>query len=81
MRITVYGTISCADTVATRELLEDGGHDYDWVDLEADPSRWAEALAANGNVSKVPTVVIGADVVLVEPAPDALLAHLAATQH
>jgi len=80
MDITVYGKTTCADTIATRETLEQLGQSYTWVDLEAEPARWDEALAANGGVQRVPTVMFGdGGAALVEPTAAELRERLAAS--
>lgn len=78
MEITVYGKTACQDTITARTVLEETGRDYTWVDLEAEPDRWSEALAANGGVSRAPTVVLPDGSALVEPSAEELQERLAA---
>ncbi|MGW5644328.1 glutaredoxin domain-containing protein [Saccharopolyspora sp. NPDC003752] len=65
--IRVYGRPGCPDTQLALRVLDDMGRTYEWIDLDQDSGRWDEALAANGNVRKVPTVVFHGGSVLVEP--------------
>ncbi|MER5389994.1 glutaredoxin domain-containing protein [Saccharopolyspora sp. NPDC002686] len=70
--IRVYGRSDCPDTQLALRVLDDMKRAYEWIDLDQDPGRWAEALAANGNVRKVPTVVLPGGSVFIEPDEETL---------
>ncbi|MGW1679615.1 glutaredoxin domain-containing protein [Saccharopolyspora sp. NPDC002376] len=70
--IRVYGRSDCPDVQLALRVLDDMRLTYEWIDLDQDPGRWDEALAANGNIRKVPTVIFPGGNVLVEPDEETL---------
>jgi glutaredoxin-like protein len=74
--ITVYGASWCSDCRRSKALLDTEGVDYTWVDVEADESAAAKALAISGRTS-IPVVVFPDGAYLVEPSDEALRAKLA----
>jgi glutaredoxin-like protein len=75
--ITVYGADWCSDCRRSKALLDAEGVDYDWIDVEADETAAAKALAISGRTS-IPVVVFSDGAYLVEPSDEALKAKLAA---
>lgn len=74
--ITVYGADWCSDCRRSKALLDTEGVDYTWIDVEADESAAAKALAISGRTS-IPVVVFPDGAYLVEPSDEALKAKLA----
>lgn len=75
--ITVYGADWCSDCRRSKALLEREGVDYRWIDVDADETAAAKALALTGRTS-IPVVVFPDGAYLVEPSDEALRAKLAA---
>jgi glutaredoxin-like protein len=74
--ITVYGADWCSDCRRSKSLLDREGVPYRWIDVEAEESAAAEALAISGRTS-IPVVVFPDGAYLVEPSDEALMAKLA----
>ncbi len=75
--ITVYGADWCSDCRRSKALLDREGVDYRWIDVDADETAAAKALALTGRTS-IPVVVFPDGAYLVEPSDEALRAKLAA---
>jgi glutaredoxin-like protein len=74
--ITVYGADWCSDCRRSKALLDTEGVAYRWIDVDAEESAAAEALAISGRTS-IPLVVFPDGAYLVEPSDEALKARLA----
>jgi glutaredoxin len=56
--IQVYGTDWCSLTFGVREYLTNSGVDYDYVDIESDPSADAFVRTMNDGRQRYPVVVL-----------------------
>jgi mycoredoxin len=70
-QVTVYGADWCHDTSNTRELLEEMGVPYNYINVDDDPRGEDFVLEHNAGTQKLPTVDIGG-VVLSVPADEEL---------
>lgn len=66
MEITMYGADWCSDCRRSKKLLDDMNVDYDYVDLEADPTAADRAKAISGRTN-IPVVVFADGTHFVEP--------------
>lgn len=57
--VTVYGADWCHDTSNTKELLEEMGVAYKYVNVDDDQKGEDFVLAHNGGVQRLPTVDVG----------------------
>lgn len=64
--VQVYGADWCEDTHATRNHLNNFGVQYQYVNIDKDPSAQEWVKQQNGGKQRTPTVNIGGDI-LVEP--------------
>ncbi len=64
--ITLYGAEWCSDCRRSKKLLDDMKVDYEYVDLEADPTAAERAQAISGRTS-IPVVAFSDGTHLVEP--------------
>ncbi len=76
--ITVYATSGCADCMLAKFVLDSQGANYEWVDIDKQPSAAETVLELNGGYRIVPTIVFPDGRVLVEPSRRQLEAALAA---
>jgi mycoredoxin len=76
--ITVYATSGCADCMMAKFVLDSQGANYEWVDIDKEPSAAETVLELNGGYRVVPTIVFPDGRVLVEPSRRQLEAALAA---
>jgi glutaredoxin len=63
--IKVYGANWCGDTQRTREYLDSLGIDYDYIDLDGDPSASDWVKSQNEGKEMKPTLVVGTSVLAV----------------
>jgi mycoredoxin len=66
MPVIAYTTDWCPDCLDTKRLLKQLGVKYQEIDIDAVPGAEAEMRSHNGDVRRVPTLLIN-DKVLVEP--------------
>lgn len=59
-KITIYTTNTCAYCVMVKKYLGNKGHQYEEVNLDAEPHRQQEALAISGALT-VPVTVVTKD--------------------
>lgn len=71
-RLTVIGASWCPDCRRTKAFLADQRVDYDWIDLDADPTATAIVERLNGGSRIIPTVIFPDGSHLAEPANDEL---------
>lgn len=64
--ITMYGAEWCSDCRRSKKLLDAMGVDYEYVDLEADPSAAERAEAISGRKS-IPVIAFSDGTHCVEP--------------
>jgi glutaredoxin len=69
--IKVYGADWCSLTARSREHLDDLGIDYDYIDVEEDPTAAQWVKDQNGGREKKPTIDLNGHI-LSEPTNDEL---------
>jgi thioredoxin reductase (NADPH) len=74
--ITVYGAPWCPDCRRSKQFLAEQRVDYDWVDIDQDPSGAALVRQKNDGRQIIPTVVFADGSFLVEPSNDELARKL-----
>jgi mycoredoxin len=74
--ITLFGADWCSDCRRSKALLDAEHIDYRWIDVDADETAAAKALAISGRTT-IPVVVFPDGSHLVEPSDEALRAKLA----
>lgn len=75
-RITMYGTLTCSDCRTAKRILGEQGAEYDFIDIDADPSAADEVLKLNRGRRTIPTMIFPDGSVLVDPSRRELLAAL-----
>jgi glutaredoxin len=60
-RVTVYGADWCGDTVRTKRQLERFGVNYQFVDVDEDPSGEKKVIEFNKGKRRIPLVEISSD--------------------
>lgn len=71
----VYGRPGCEDTERARELLDERGVTYEYVNIDEDPEAERFVVLYNSGERITPTIVMGpedARTILVEPSDQAL---------
>jgi len=75
-RIKVYGTKWCRDTILARQVLEQRGVNYEWIDIKHDPEAEIFVKETNQGYRSVPTILFPDKSILVEPSRDELIQKL-----
>jgi len=75
-RIKVYGTKWCKDTILARQVLEQHGVNYEWIDIKHDPVAEKFVKETNQGYRSVPTILFPDKSILVEPSRDELIQKL-----
>jgi len=70
--LVVYGTSWCPDVARSRALLDRKAIPYAYIDVEEDALANEYCAALNGGVRKVPTLIFGSGLVLIEPSDEVL---------
>ena len=60
-KVTIYTTNTCAYCVMVKKWLGNKGHEYEEVNIDAEPHRQQEALAISGALTVPVTVVTKED--------------------
>src|SRR5258708_36025824 len=76
--ITVYATSGCDDCMLAKFVLDSQGANYEWVDIDKQPSAAETVLELNGGYWIVPTIALPHRRVLGDPSRRQLVAALAA---
>jgi len=76
--VVVYGASWCPDVRRSRAVLDGAGEPYTYVDLDADKAAVKRIRELQKGARRIPTIVIGAGTVLVEPTDDELREQLGA---
>ncbi|KPL82788.1 glutaredoxin [Thermanaerothrix daxensis] len=74
--ITLYGTTWCYGSRQARDLLDQNGIPYRWIDIDQDREARSVVETINEGFRSVPTLVFPDGSVLVEPDSETLTAHL-----
>lgn len=74
-RIVMFGADWCSDCRRSKALLDREGVDYEYIDVEADPTAADRARAISGRTN-IPVVVFPDGTHLVEPSDAELSARL-----
>jgi glutaredoxin len=70
--LVVYGTSWCPDVARSRAPLDRKAIPYVYIDVEEDAVANEYCAALNGGVRKVPTLIFGSGLVLIEPSDEVL---------
>jgi mycoredoxin len=71
-KIKLYGTSWCGDSRRVREYFEINKIEFEWIDIDRDPSATAIVEDITGGYRSVPTIVFPDGSALVEPSNYAL---------
>lgn len=74
--ITMYGAQWCGDCRRSSALLKEKGVDFNYVNVEDDPSAAAKVVEINGGAQSIPVIVFDDGTHLTEPSNPALIAKL-----
>ena len=74
--ITMYGAEWCGDCRRSSALLKELGVNYNYINVEKDPSAADKVVEINGGAQSIPVIVFEDGTHLTEPSDPALKAKL-----
>ena len=74
--ITMYGAEWCGDCRRSSALLKELGVNYNYINVEEDPSAANKVVEINGGAQSIPVIVFEDGTHLTEPSDPALKAKL-----
>ena len=75
-KISIYGALTCSDTMRARKFLDEGGIPYEWIDIDDNPEGLNYVKQANNGVRVTPTILFEDGSILVEPSNAQLASKL-----
>lgn len=66
-KIKMYGTSWCGGTRSARDYFKINQVEYDWIDIDLDPSAAEIVKKINNGYKSVPTIIFPDGSILVEP--------------
>ena len=79
--IKFYGADWCADCHRARFFLDQRGVEYEYINIDRDPSAAEEVEKINRGMQSIPTILFPNDEVLVEPSNEELTNALEANKN
>lgn len=76
IKITMYGTPWCGDTIRAKRVFEDYNVDYQWININKDPNAEKIVKDINNGYRSVPTIIFPDQSILVEPDKQTLVDKL-----
>ena len=65
--IKIYGTSTCKDCIIAKQVFQDLGTDYEFINMEDDSEATRTAIELNDGVRKIPVIQFEDGSLLVEP--------------
>ena len=79
-KIIFYGADWCSDCHRSKYFLDQRGVEYDYINIDSDPSAAAEVERINNGLQSIPTIVFPDGEILVEPSNEELQKALEANK-
>ena len=70
--IKMYGTPTCKDCVVAKQVFDELGTTYEFVNIVNNPEATELAIQLNNGVRKIPVILFGDGSILVEPSREEL---------
>ena len=77
--ITMYGTPTCKDCVIAKQVFNELGTEYEFINIEKDQDATNRAIELNNGVRRIPVIQFADGSILVEPSYDELKTKMAST--
>lgn len=77
--ITMYGTPTCKDCVIAKQVFNELGTEYEFINIENDQDATNRAIELNNGVRRIPVIQFADGSILVEPSYDELKTKMAST--
>ncbi|HJM17246.1 MAG TPA: glutaredoxin family protein [Candidatus Poseidoniia archaeon] len=77
-KIKMYGTPTCKDCVIAKQVFQELGTDYEFINIVNDEKATQKAIELNNGVRRIPVILFADNSILVEPNGEELKAKMAA---
>ena len=75
--IKMYGTHTCKDCVIAKEVFQELGTDYEFINIGNSQEATERAIELNNGVRRIPVILFEDNSILVEPTREELKAKMA----
>ena len=76
-KIKMYGTPTCKDCVIAKQVFQELGTDYEFINLVDNEEATKKAIELNNGVRRIPVILFADNSILVEPNGEELKAKMA----
>ena len=70
--IKMYGTPTCRDCVIAKQVFQELGTDYEFINIEDSQEATEKAIELNNGVRRIPVIIFADNSILVEPTGEEL---------
>ena len=68
----MYGTPTCRDCVIAKQVFQELGTEYEFINIENDEEATKKAIELNNGVRRIPVIIFADNSILVEPTGEEL---------
>ena len=68
----MYGTPTCRDCVIAKQVFQELGTEYEFINIENDEEATRKAIELNNGIRKIPVILFEDNSILVEPSGEEL---------
>ena len=76
-KIRMYGTPTCKDCVIAKEVFQELGTDYEFINIADSQEATEIAIELNNGIRRIPVILFEDNSILVEPTREELKAKMA----
>jgi len=76
-KIKMYGTPTCKDCVIAKQVFQELGTDYEFINIVNNEEATKKAIELNDGVRRIPVILFADNTILVEPTGEELKAKMA----
>ena len=70
--IKMYGTPTCRDCVIAKQVFQELGTEYEFINIENDEEATRKAIELNNGIRRIPVIIFEDNSILVEPSGEEL---------
>jgi len=70
--IKMYGTPTCRDCVIAKQVFQELGTDYEFINIEDNQEATKKAIELNNGIRRIPVIIFADNSILVEPTGEEL---------
>ena len=70
--IKMYGTPTCRDCVIAKQVFQELGTEYEFINIENDEEATKKAIELNDGIRRIPVILFEDNSILVEPSGEEL---------